>query len=91
MVLVEMQQQRPPRSSSVRGLHTIERYEAPYLMLYNEDPFEGVDLTAVPYDTYDWLALAREAAEDAEIELFDPAIEDAVAEGDEWLGASFFY
>jgi len=49
------------------------------------DPFEGTDLASVPYETYDRLIMARGAAEDAEIELFDPAIEDAEAEGSEWL------
>ena len=37
----------------------------------------------MPYEIYDQIALAREAAEDAEVELFDPAIEYA---NDRWTG-----
>lgn len=55
------------------------------MCLFAEDPFNGTDLATVPFEMYDWLLLAREAAEDAEVELFDPAIEDATAEGDTWL------
>lgn len=40
----------------------------------------------MPYDVYDRIALAREAAEDAEVELFDPAIEDAIEAGDRRTG-----
>ena len=34
-----------------------------------------MDLSLIPYSIYDALLLAKEAAEDAEIELFQPAIE----------------
>ena len=38
------------------------------------EPFEGVDLSTVPYDVYDTLRVAKESIEDAEIEMFLPAI-----------------
>ncbi|PAV17350.1 small secreted [Pyrrhoderma noxium] len=38
-------------------------------------PFYEMDLSLIPYSIYDALLLAKEAAEDAEIELFQPAIE----------------
>lgn len=40
-------------------------------------PFENISLASVPYGIFDKMKLAIEAAEDAEIELFGPAIADA--------------
>ncbi|OCB87761.1 hypothetical protein A7U60_g5084 [Sanghuangporus baumii] len=40
-------------------------------------PFENISLASVPYEVFDKMKLAIEAAEDAEIELFGPAIADA--------------
>ncbi|KAF5370874.1 hypothetical protein D9758_002105 [Tetrapyrgos nigripes] len=45
------------------------------------DPFQGVDLATVSDDDLEALKTMREAAEDAETELFNPAID--AAEGDE--------
>lgn len=41
------------------------------------DPFKNTDLSLVPFEIYDKLRLAKEATEDAEIELFIPAIDKA--------------
>ncbi|KAL5482797.1 hypothetical protein ACEPAI_9392 [Sanghuangporus weigelae] len=40
-------------------------------------PFENTSLASVPYEVFDKMKLAIEVAEDAEIELFGPAIADA--------------
>jgi hypothetical protein len=46
-------------------------------MKYAVDPFKGVDLATVSDDDLDALKSMREAAEDAETEEFNPAIDAA--------------
>ncbi|KAI5120758.1 hypothetical protein M0805_004722 [Coniferiporia weirii] len=49
------------------------------------EPFETVDLATIPYGLYDMLMVAKEAVEDAEAELFEPALAKAEAEDDKSL------
>ena len=46
----------------------------------SKDPFDQINLASVPFELYDKLKLAKEDAEDAEVELFEPAIKRAGGE-----------
>jgi len=41
------------------------------------DPFRGIDLAEVDFYDFDAIAIMIEEADDAEVELFDPAIQEA--------------